>query len=327
VPRPRHLVVGAATVATAAAVGTRVGHARPAVYPMHGKTVLITGGNSGIGLEAAVALARGGARVAITARDPQRGAAAAGQIRQRSGSDEVELVRLDLASLDSVRACAEEVTARFDRLDVLIDNAGAIIGERRNTADGFELTIGANHLGPFLLTNLLVPLLVDSAPSRVVVVSSLAHRRGVLDLDDLMWERRPYVGLDAYAASKLANLLFSRELARRLDGTGVTASALHPGTIRSGFGRDDTPGKVLGALMPIARPFFVDAERGAATTVFCAADPSLDGVTGRYFSRRREARTSVAARDDVLARRLWDASADLVGLAAPPAPPRQRDAG
>ncbi len=304
-----------ATTAGLAAGGlaTRAAQPRPATHDMRGRTVLVTGATSGIGLETCVALARGGARVLATARDRARGDAAVDQIRERGSSDEVEVVDLDLASLASVRAAAADVLARAPRLDVLVNNAGAVIGTRRETADGFEMTIGVNHLGPFLLTHLLAPALVAAPAARVVTVASLAHRQGELDLDDLMFERRPYQSMLAYGTSKLANVLFARELARQLAPAGVTSTSLHPGTVRSGFGRSGHPLLRLG--VQIAAPLFVDAERGASTSVHAAASPAMEGVTGVYLSRRRVVTPSAAARDDALARGLWDRSAALVGVA------------
>lgn len=309
-------LIGLATAAGlgAVALGTRAAQPPPTIHDVSDRTMLVTGGNSGIGLETAVALARGGARVLITARDTDRGSAALTEIRQRSGSRQVELVHLDLASLASVEACADAVLQRVGHLDVLVNNAGAAIGERQVTEDGFELTMGANHLAPYLLTRRLLPALQAAPAARVVTVASAAHRRASLDLDDLMLERRPYGPMLAYANSKLANILFARELARRLASTLVTSNSLHPGTVRSGFGRGDQSHWLLGIGVVVAAPLFVGPDRGASTSVHVAADPSLAGVSGRYFSRRRPVRPSVAARNDVLARRLWDLSAQLVGV-------------
>ena len=297
------------------AVATRAAQPRPETHDVHGRTMLVTGANSGIGLQTCVALARGGARVLATSRDLDRGRAAVEVIRARAGSDAVELVGLDLGSLDAVRACADDVLGRIDRLDALVNNAGAVIGTRRETADGFELTIGVNHLGPFLLTHLLAPALLAAPAARVVTVASLAHRGAELDLDDLMWERRAYQSMAAYGASKLANVLFARELAARLAPAGVASTSLHPGTVRSGFARDGDGHWLLRLGVWLAAPLFVDAERGASTSVHAAASPAMEGVTGAYLSRRRVVVPSPAARDDTLARALWDRSAALVGLA------------
>lgn len=312
-PRTAVMAVGAALGAGAAA--TRAAQPRPTIHDLRGRTALVTGANSGLGLETCVALARGGARVLATARDRERGRAAVRTIRDRAGSDAVELVALDLASLDSVRAGAATVTDRTGQLDVLVHNAGAVLGARQQTVDGFEATIGTNHLGPFLLTHLLAPLLAAAPTARVVTVASLAHRRADLDLDDLMFARRPYQPMVVYGTSKLANILFARELASRLAPAGATSNSLHPGTIRSGFGRADDSHGLLRLGVRLAAPLFVDAERGASTSVHAAASPDVEGVTGQYLSRRHVATPSRAARDASLARGLWDRSATLVGVA------------
>ena len=281
---------------------------------MSGKRVVITGGNTGIGKEAAVGLAELGAHVVITSRNEERGRAARDEIAERSGNSAVEVMPLDLASFRSIRSFAADVLDQFDRLDVLVDNAGLILLRRRETEDGFEETFGVNHLGHFLLTDLLLERLRASAPARVVVVSSNAHKgakRG-LDFDDLQSERR-YRWMGAYNKSKLANISFTRELARRLDGTGITVNALHPGFVRSDFGRGGDLGGVYGwGIKYLASPFAISPERGARTTIYLASSPDVDGVTGGYFYMCRPAVPSAAAQDDAAARRLWDASEQLV---------------
>lgn len=296
----------------AGAVITRLDQPAPQIHDLRDRTVLVTGATSGIGLETTIALARGGARLLLAARDPGRGAAARQQVLGEAPRAEVEVVDLDLASLASVRTCAADVAGRVEQLDVLVNNAGAVFGERRTTEDGFEATFAVNHLGPYLLTRLLLPTLHAAPAARVVTVASTAHRQAALDLDDLMFEDRPYRSMVVYGTSKLANVLFARELAHRVRESGITSNSLHPGTVRSGFGREGHPLLQLGVR--IAAPLFVDARRGASTSVFAAADPAMAGVTGQYVSRRRVARPSLPARDDALARQLWDRSADLVGL-------------
>lgn len=289
-------------------------------WDMSGRTVVITGGNSGIGLEAAVDLARRGASVIITARRPERGAAARDEVSRRSGVDDVGVVALDLASLASVRAAADELLATTDRIDVLINNAGAILSERTLTAEGFEATFGANHLGHHLLTNLLLDRLVASAPARIVNVASLAHRgawRG-MSWDDLD-RSGGYNASQVYAESKLANILFTRELAARLVGTGVTANACHPGGVRSGFGSSEDTRGLERLAMVVGRPFLVSPARGAEPLVYLAASPEVAGVTGAYFTGGylpgvHQRTPSRAARDDEAARRLWALSDELVGL-------------
>ena len=281
---------------------------------MSGKRVVITGGNTGIGKEAAVGLAELGAHVVITSRNEERGRVARDEIAERSGNSAVEVMPLDLASFRSIRSFAADVLDQFDRLDVLVDNAGLILLRRRETEDGFEETFGVNHLGHFLLTDLLLERLRASAPARVVVVSSNAHKgakRG-LDFDDLQSERQ-YRWMEAYSKSKLANISFTRELAHRLDSTGITVNALHPGFVRSDFGRGGDLGGVYGwGIKYLASPFASSPERGARTTIYLASSPDVDGVTGGYFYKCRPAVPSAAAQDDAAARRLWDASEQLV---------------
>ncbi len=281
---------------------------------MAGRTVVVTGGSSGIGRATAMALAGAGARTVVTARNGDRGRAAVADIRQATGSDSVDLVLFDLADLSSLRQGAAELLDRYDRIDVLVNNAGVVLTDRTETVDGYEATLAVNHLAPFLLTALLTDRLVASAPARVVNVASIAHRsaRGGLDFDDLQ-SRHNYRGMRAYARSKLANVLFTTELARRLDGRGVTANALHPGTVATGYGRDgDTHGFPTFGLRVI-RPFVLTPDQGARTSVYLASSPDVAGVTGRYFVQCREHATSAAGRDHEAAARLWRVSEELVG--------------
>jgi retinol dehydrogenase 14 len=250
-----------------------------------GRRMIVTGGNSGVGEQAAVVLAGRGARVTITARNQARGDAALERIRRDSGSDDVEMRLLDLASFDSIRAFVEKWLADEDRLDVLVNNAGAILSERLTTAEGFEMTFGSNHLGPFLLTNLLLDQLRASAPARIVNVASLAHRGGRINFSDLNWESRRYRGPQAYNDSKLCNVLHAVELARRLEGTGVTANACHPGPVRTGFGSAEDTRGYQRAAMVLARPFLIGPRSGARPLVHAAAAAELEGVSGRYLSR------------------------------------------
>jgi len=280
---------------------------------MSGMRVLITGGNTGIGKETAVGLAAKGAHVVFTSRDEARGHAAMNEIRQRSGSELVDVIPLDLARLASVRECAASFLDRYDRLDVLVNNAGLVLASRTVTEDGLEATFQVNHLGHFLLTALLRERLVASAPARVVNVASDAHtsaKRG-LDFDDLQSERR-YRAFAVYGKSKLANILFTRELARRLDGTGVTANAVHPGFVATRFGRDGDTGLLGRIAMPLMRPFALDATAGAQTSIYVASDPTVDGITGAYWVKCAQAVPSDPAHDDAAARRLWDVSEQLV---------------
>ena len=279
-----------------------------------GKVIVITGGNTGIGKEAAAALAGRGAQVIITSRNEERGRAARQEIAERSGNDSVDVMPLDLASFRSIRSFAADALDRFGRIDVLVNNAGLILYRRAETQEGFEETFGVNHLGHFLLTDLLLERLRASAPSRVVVVSSHAHkgaRRG-LDFDDLQTEHN-YKWMGVYNKSKLANIYFARELARRLDGTGVTVNALHPGFVRSEFGRGGDLGGIYGwGIKYLASPFAISPEKGARTTVYLASSPDVADVSGGYFYKCKPSAPSRVAQDDDAARRLWDASEKLV---------------
>jgi retinol dehydrogenase-12 len=281
-----------------------------------GQVVAITGANAGIGKETAVDLARMGATVVMTSRDPGRGAQALTEVRERSGNPTVELVALDLASFESIRSCAATLLDRYDRLDVFVANAGLVMSKRTETAEGFETTFGVNHLGHFYLTQLLFDRLLTGDPTRVVVVSSMAHkmaRRG-LDFDDLQTTHRRYRSFDAYSRSKLANVYFTRELARRLAGSGSTANAAHPGYVASHFARDGD--LYLEPLIKLgARLFAISPEEGARTSVYLASSPEVAGITGGYYAKSRPAAVSKIGQDDIAARRLWDASTALVATA------------
>jgi NAD(P)-dependent dehydrogenase (short-subunit alcohol dehydrogenase family) len=290
------------------------------VPSMSGKTVVVTGANSGIGKSTAEALAGAGATTVLTARNETSGRAAVADIRRSTGSDDVELVVFDLADLDSVRRGAAELLDRCDRIDVLVNNAGLILSERTETRDGFEATFGINHLGPFLLTTLLLDRIKASAPARIVNVSSTAHRsaRRGLDFDDLQ-STKHYTGMQAYGRSKLANILFTTELARRLEGTGVTANAVHPGTVATGFARDGDANGVFAFGVKVIKPFALTPEKGARTSIYVASSPELAGVTGAYFVKCRQTKPSGAALDQAAAAHLWAVSEQLVSEASPAA--------
>jgi retinol dehydrogenase 12 len=277
---------------------------------MKGKVCVVTGATSGIGKATATALAKLGATVVLVGRDRGRTEAAAAEIGSVSARPPRTEIA-DLASLEQVRGLAERL-AGLERIDVLVNNAGLVLGERRVTPDGLEHVLALNHLAPFLLTSLLLPKLTASAPARVVTVTSDAHSAARLDLADLNLER----GWDSwrsYANSKLANILFTRELARRLDGTGVTANCAHPGVVRTGFGRQARPLLKLG--ITIARPFLLSPERGADTIVYLASSPEVAGQSGGYYVKRQRREPSAAARDDATARKLWEISQEMTGLA------------
>ena len=279
--------------------------------PMAGRTVLVTGATGGIGRATALGLAEMGARLAITGRDPARTEAAAREIRAVAGTH-VDVFVADLSARAEVRRLAAEVLQLLRRLDVLINNVGGYWNTRHVTADGLERTFALNHLAPFLLTNLLLDRLTLSATARVVTVASQAHAMGRIDFDDLQGERS-YSGSRAYDQSKLANLLFTYELARRLRGSSVTANAVHPGMVRTSFGAED-PGRTQRLLVPLIRPFMKSPVRGAATSIHAASAPELERVTGRYLASSRPKKSSERSYDEAVAARLWRVSADSVDL-------------
>jgi retinol dehydrogenase 14 len=278
-------------------------------------TVLVTGATGGIGKATAVGLAQMGAHLAIVGRDPERTEQAARDI-QAAGGTPVETFVADLSSQAQVRTLSDQVLARLPRLDVLINNVGGYWSTRHLTADGLERTFALNHLAPYLLTRLLLDHLQRNDAARVVTVASNAQAQGRIDFGDLQGEHS-YSGARAYNQSKLANVMFTYELARRLRNSSVTANALHPGVVSTGFGAED-PGQVQRWLVPFIRPLMKDPRRGAATPIHVAVSPDLDGVTGRYFANKRPRRSSKASYDPAATARLWKVSADLVGLSRGP---------
>ena len=281
--------------------------------PMAGKTVLVTGGTAGIGRSTALGLAMMGAHLGITGRDRGRTEETAGEIRAASGG-QVDVFVADLSSQSQVRRLAEQVLQAYPRVDVLVNNVGGCWNTRHVTADGLERTFALNYLAPFLLTNLLLDRRKQSAPARVVTVASNAHTTGRIDFDDLQSERS-YSGSTAYSQSKLANVLFTYELARRLAATSVTANALHPGVVSTSFGAED-PGVVQRLFVPFVRPFLKTPVQGAATSIHLASSPDVEQVSGRYFANSKPKRSSKASYDQTAAARLWQVSAELVGLTA-----------
>ncbi len=284
---------------------------QPTAYgiPMHDKVCLVTGANRGIGRAIAEGLAAAGANVVLVCRDLQAAQEAAARIRRRTRNEKVHVMLADLASGGSIRRLAAAYTERFGRVDVLVHNAGVVPRRRQVSDDGIELQLAVNHLAPFLLTALLRECLGASAPARVVTVSSDAHRVARLDFDDLQAERR-YGRWSRYASTKLMNVLFTYELARRLEGTGVTANCLHPGVIRTGLARDLTPlPRSLAWLLSLGygRP-----ARGAATAIHLAVSPKVEGITGQYFVRRAPRRSSARSYDRDAQQRLWEVSARLI---------------
>ncbi len=280
------------------------------------RTVLVTGGNSGIGRATVEGFVGLGADVVMTARDQRRGDVAADEIADATGRrPEVRL--LDLADLDSVRAFSASFISDHDDLAVLVNNAGGVFGSRRTTADGFEMTIGTNHLGPFLLTELLTPLLIDSAPSRIVNVGSAGHTyaKEGMRLDDLNWEHRKYKQMEVYGHSKLANILHARELDHRLSDKHVTAYSVHPGVVRTSFGAGGDS-RVVGLFMKLFGWRFRTPEEGAETSIWAATDPAIVEASGGYFADCAPSDSTRHAKDDAQARALWDLSEQLVNAGA-----------
>lgn len=274
------------------------------------KVCLITGQTQGIGLAATQAIAKLGPKLVLVVRDAKRGRELVEELRAQ-GNPHVELLVGDLSVQADVRRIAAEFLSRHDRLHLLVNNAGAIFMQRQTSRDGLEMTFALNHLGYFLLTNLLRDVLVQSAPARIVNVASRAHVRGTIAFDDLQ-ATRSYSGWSAYSQSKLANILFTRELARRLQGTGVTCNCLHPGVVSTGFGKNDSGW--MRWVVRMAAPFLRSPEQGAATTIFLATSPAVEGITGTYFSDCKEREPSKEARDPKVAERLWQVSEQLTGL-------------
>lgn len=279
---------------------------------MKNKVVLITGANSGIGKATATELARMGATVIMACRSKQRGEEALLEVKDKSGSKKVDLMLCDLASLDNIRAFCDDFKKKYDRLDVLINNAGVILSGRRLTRDGFELQFGVNHLGHFLLTNLLLDLITKSSPARIINVSSGAHKTGHISFEDLGLEKG-YNIIKAYSRSKLANVLFTYELARRLEGTGVTVNCLHPGAVSTNMGvnRETGFGKLIHRMLEV---FFQTPLEGAATSIYLASSREVEGVTGKYYYKKQPIESSDRSHDIELAKRLWNVSEVVVGL-------------
>ena len=281
---------------------------------LHGKTVIVTGANTGIGRETALDLADRGARVILACRNLDKAQAAAEKIRKETGSDKVIVKELDLASLKSVRNFAEDVHQTEDRLDILINNAGIMRCPYWTTEDGFEMQFGVNHLGHFLLTNLLLDMLERSKPSRIINVSSLAHVRGKIRFDDLQSEQ-DYSPGPAYCQSKLANVLFTRELSKRLDDDDILVTAVHPGIVKTELGRHTSFAKSKLAyltLVPLAWLFFKTPGQGAQTTIHCAVSDDVE--SGLYYSDCRPKEPAEQGKDNGAAKKLWEVSADLVGF-------------
>jgi retinol dehydrogenase-14 len=288
---------------------------------MQGKVVVITGANSGVGLETAVGVAAQGATTVLACRNQAKAVAAAREVIQRTWNEDVHTLSLDLADLASVRKAADEILTRWDRLDVLDNNAGGTWTERQATAQGLEYTMGVCHLAHFYLTRLLLDRLQATAPARVINVTSVGHHAAFkgMRFDDLQSEKS-YDGMEVYCRAKLANVLFTRELARRTAGTGLTANTAHPGWVRSRFGMDgDTTGKSAFGFRAM-RPFQISPRTGAKTSVFLASSPDVATRTGEYWVRSKPGHMGKHARDDAAAQRLWDESEQILATAGFPLP-------
>ncbi|MGA7966967.1 MAG: SDR family oxidoreductase [Gammaproteobacteria bacterium] len=284
---------------------------RNAIPDLSGETILVTGATSGIGYEAAVVFATAGARTVIIGRNPDKTDAVLAEIKERSGSDAVDALLCDFSSQAAIRRLAQTVLDRYPRLDVLVNNAGTVHTQRTLTDDGIEATFAVNHLGYFLLTHLLLDRLVASAPARIVNVASTVHYRGTLDFDDLGFEQG-YAIMKAYARSKLANVLFTRELAKRLEGRGVTVNALHPGVVATHIW-DGAPSWTQPLFTLAKRIFMATPAQGAETIVYLATYPDVAEASGLYFEKNRPKEPSKLARDSKIAERLWVESERLTG--------------
>lgn len=283
---------------------------------MHEKVCLVTGATNGIGKITALALAKQGAAVVLVGRNQQKAQATQEEIRRESGNGKVDYLVADLSSLTEVRGVARAFCRKYSQLHVLVNNAGALFDQRQTSADGFEMTFALNHLSYFLLTQELRGVLVAggtaSQQARVVNVASLAHSGGQIDFDDLQFSKRRYRSFGAYAQSKLANILFSNELARRFqaDQLPVTSNALHPGFVATGFGQGGSA--IMSLVMKLIRPFAISPEKGAETSIYVAISPEVEGVTGQYFSDRKIGKPAKQATDPATAQRLWQISEQLV---------------
>ncbi|XP_054478643.1 retinol dehydrogenase 12, like [Anoplopoma fimbria] len=275
------------------------------------KTVIITGANTGIGKETAIDLAKRGAKVIMACRDMERGEAAVKEVTEISGSENVVCMKLDLADTKSIREFAEAINKGEPKLNILINNAGVMVCPYGKTTDGFEMQIGVNHFGHFLLTHLLIDLIKRSAPARIITVSSMAHSWGSINLEDINSEKG-YDKKAAYSQSKLANVLFTRTLAKKLEGTGVTTYSLHPGVVQTDLWRHLSGPQQF--AMKIVSPFTKNSSQGAQTSIYCAVEPSLVKESGGYYSDCAPANCSAAGKDDVLAQKLWDLSCQLLSV-------------
>lgn len=281
---------------------------------MEGRVCMITGANSGIGKATALSIAKLGATVVMVCRDRERGESALKEISELSGNTSISLLVADLASQKSIRQLSKEFTNTHPSLDILINNAGVFLTKRTLTEDNIETTFAVNHLAPFLLTNLLLETLKTSSPSRIVIVSSDVHQGTQINFDDMQGEEH-FSGFDAYSQSKLANILFTYALARRLNGTKVTANCLHPGVIRTNLGRH-FHSILFRAGYRFMSLFFSSPAKGSQTVIYLASSPDVEGVSGKYFIKKKEKKSSPESYDEAAAQKFWEMSAKLTGIAS-----------
>ena len=285
---------------------------------------LITGATSGIGYVTARELARKGATVVLVARSESRAKESVARIQQETGNQSVDYLLADLSSQEQVRRLADAFTARYPHLHILINNAGAVFWSRQETVDGLEMTLALNHLAPFLLTNLLLPTILESTPARIITVSSTAHRGATIPFDDLQQRNHAYRAFRAYGESKLANILFTYELARRQAGKQITANTLHPGFVASNFGKGNG---LMSVIFTLISPFAISPEHGAQTSIYLASSPDVDTISGQYFIKEKPARSSNASYSVAAAERLWTVSEQLTGIASRTAPAMEKASG
>jgi NAD(P)-dependent dehydrogenase (short-subunit alcohol dehydrogenase family) len=276
---------------------------------MERKVCLITGANSGIGKETALALAKMNATVVMLCRNKQRGEKAQKEIIEQSGNKNVDLLLCDLSSLEDIKKFVSEFKNKYEKLHVLINNAGVMLKNRTISLDGFEMNFAVHVLGPFLLTNLLLDILKKSAPSRIIIVASAAHKRAKIDFQDLQSENKKYRLFSAYGISKLAEILFTYELSRKLEGTKVTANAVHPGVVATNLGRDQSKFSQW-----FAKKFFKSPEEGAQTSIYLASSSEVEGITGKYFTNKESRESSIESYNKENAERLWKICEEMTGL-------------
>ena len=275
---------------------------------LKGKTAIITGASSGIGRVTALALAAEGTSLVLPVRNMEKGEAVKQEVIKKTENTAVDLMPIDMASFDSIRRFAEQFKEKHDELHLLINNAGTWETKKRLTEDGIEMNFAVNHLAPFLLTNLLLDTIVASAPARIVNVSSAAHKQATMNVDDLEGKQR-WSSMRSYSQSKLANIFFTRYLARELDGSGVTVNCLHPGVVSTALFD-----KMSGFMRRLFGLFMISPEKGAETTIYLATSPGVEGVSGAYFAKKKQAKTSRHAKDMAVAEKLWKVSKNYCGL-------------